>query len=99
METVMNNVYSINHRPSGTIEPTQDRIKFVEYMAALADDYLAGKIDIITIGHVDEDGVPNVEFGTFPVNFGNDVLALGVESHRQASQVCAEAREIIKTGA
>jgi hypothetical protein len=52
----------------------------------------------ISVGFVDSDGIPTVEYGSFPVNFGNDVLALGIEASREGSLVCSEARELVKSG-
>lgn len=97
----MNNVFSLNHRPKGEESiklKSEDRIKFVEYVASVTEAYLNGDIDSVMIGHVDADGIPSVEFGSFPVNMANDILALGAEAHREGSIVCHEARDIILNG-
>lgn len=101
MEAALNNVFSINHRPSaGSAKQAapEDRVSFVEYVAKVTEAYLNGEIDSIVIGHVDGDGIPVVEFGSFPVNMGNDILALAVETHQVGSGLCQEARDIILNG-
>lgn len=96
----MTNLLSVNYRPSkDERKKDEDRVKFVEFIASVTEMYLNGDIDVISIGFVDEDGIPRVEYGSFPVNFGNDVLALGVEASRESSDICDEARALIKNGA
>lgn len=67
-------------------EPEPERVKFVAFMAKIAEQYLNGDIDVVMVGFVDPDGHPFPAIGDFPTGLMNDVLALGVSMEKETTK-------------
>lgn len=71
-------------------EPPKERVKFVEYLAKISEQYLRGEIDVVLVGWVDPSGRPYVGVGDYPGELTNDLFVLGASVEKETSKAILE---------